>query len=376
MNTLRRGFMGADVVAWLHVLSSAPQPTVWTNNKGEQCVWDATVSWPLPTSFAFDKNLEAATQAWQFAHQLTADGVVGPATWAAAGVADPIVQTFDLVKGVDTSVIQGPLPVDAMKKDGIAFGWARCKVGNNPGRDSVFEQTMRAYQVVGIIRGGYCFPFPLTHLDPIEQAKMFLEALLIDAEVVGTSLGELPYAIDAEWPAPEDWAKRGCTPDQIVDFLVALMKYMEEQTGIKGVLYSYPYYLQAISKAKNYAQLMRYKLWLAGGPQYMNGNGQWPDLRTYKVPVVPGWGTDWLFNQWDGDGGRRLTNGRDADFNIFRYDLATLEEYCQVQSHGEQEPDTLPDMSLVHPATSMLIAEDGLHAYRQERANQFLLQPV
>lgn len=379
MNTLRRGFMGVDVVAWLNVLGAAPKPTVWTNSRGEQRSWQNEMPWPLPSSFAFDKNVEAATEAWQFARQLPADGVVGPMTWAAAGVEEPTQPvSFALVKGTDTSVIQGTLPVAAMKKEGISFGWARCKVGNNPGRDTVFEQTMRAFKDYGILRGGYCFPFPLSHLDPIEQAKMFLEALLLDGEVVGTSLGELPYVIDAEWPAPEDWAKHGCTADQVVDFLVAMMKYMEEQTGgIKGVLYSYPYYLQAISKAKNYTQLLRYKLWLAGGSQYMNGNGVWPDLSTYKVPAVPGWGTDWLFNQWDGNGGRRLPNMQDADFNIFRYNQAALEEYCQVLNRTtDEQPDTLPDLSTMLRSTTSLIVEDELHAYRQERANQFLLRPV
>lgn len=371
--------MGSDVVAWLQVLAASPAPTVWTNSKGVLRSWASDQPWPLPTTFLFDTHIEAATEAWQFARQLTADGVVGPLTWAAAGVV-PTTEpppSFALVKGTDTSVIQGKLPVKAMVDEGISFGWARCKVGNNAGRDSVFEQTMRAFLDVGILRGGYCFPFPLKHLDPIEQAKMFLAALLLDGDVIGTRWGELPIAIDLEWPAPEEWAKWGCTPDQIVDFALAMLMYIEEQTGQKPIIYSYPYFLQSICKAKNYGNLMRYKLWLAGGSQYMNGNGKWPDLATYKVPTVPGWGTDWLFNQWDGNGGKRLPGSNvDADFNIFRYDIDALKKYCQVQPTEDAAPDTLPDMSTIFQATSNLIVEDGLHAYRQGRANQFILQPV
>lgn len=370
--------MGADVVAWLQVLAASPKPTFWTNSKGQHRTWTLEMPWPIPTTFSFDTMVEAATEAWQFAHNLLADGVVGPMTWAAGGIA-PTTESlppFALVKGTDTSVIQGKLPVQAMVKEGITFGWARCKVGNNLGRDTVFEWVMRAFADAGILRGGYCFLFPLKHLDPIDQAKLFLDAMLVDGDIVGTRQGELPLAVDLEWPPPEEWAKWGCTPDQIVDFALALLTYLEEQTGQKSVIYSYPYFLQSICKATNYAKLLRYKLWLAGGAQYMNGNGKWPDLTTYRVPSVPGWGTDWLFNQWDGNGGKRLPGSNvDADFNIFRYDLAVLKKYCQAQLI-EQDPDTLPDMSTIFQATSNLIVEDGIHAYRQERANAFIAQPV
>lgn len=374
MNVLRLGTMGPDVVAWLAILSASPAPTVWTNSKGVTKTWSATNPWPLPTSFSFDKVTEDATEAWQFAHGLEADGVVGPITWSVANSPITVSPPFPLVKGLDSSVIQGKLPIATMLAEDLVFGWARCKVGNNAGRDIVFEETMRAYHDAGIIRGGYVFPFPLKHLVPIEQAKMFLEALLIDGNVVGTSLGELPIAFDLEWPPPEQWAKYGCTPDQIVDWSLACLEYMWKQTGSMPVIYSYPYFLQSISKAKNYAQLVRYKLWLAGGPQYDHGNGSWPDLQTYKLPVVPGWGSDWTFNQCDGNGGRKLANGVDADFNIFRYDFAALEQFCQVQV--TTVPDLLPDLNTMMQATSNLIVEDSLHAFRQERAEAFILQPT
>jgi GH25 family lysozyme M1 (1,4-beta-N-acetylmuramidase) len=372
--------MGLDVIAWLQVLAAFPKPTIWKNAYGIQRGWTTEMKWPLPTDFNFNDTVEAATEAWQFAHGLTADGVVGPKTWEAAGVVPAVpAASLPIVKGCDTSVIQGKLPIDRMVQEGIVFGWARCKVGNNAGVDTRFAETIRAYRGAGIFGGGYCFPFPLPHLDPVAQADTFLLALMLDGDVVGTMKGDLPIAVDAEWPPPEEWTKWGCTANQIVDFLLAQMQRIESQTGIRPILYSYPYFIQAISKAKNFAQLLRYKLWLAGGPDYISGRGQWPDLANYRMQSVPGWGNDWLFNQWDGNGGRTLPGGVDADFNIFRYNFAALEQLCQSVTEGvEYAPSvpTLPDTTLMLHATSDLIVEDMVHAYRQARANQFILQPT
>ncbi len=59
MNTIRKGSTGADVVQWQKIIGANP-----------------------------DGNFGAATEGltikWQKAHQLVADGVVGPATWAVA----------------------------------------------------------------------------------------------------------------------------------------------------------------------------------------------------------------------------------------------------------------------------------------------------
>jgi len=62
--TIRLGSKGADVVAWQGILG-------------------------IPASGTFDSATGAATRAWQTAHHLTADGVVGPMTWGAALGAPP-----------------------------------------------------------------------------------------------------------------------------------------------------------------------------------------------------------------------------------------------------------------------------------------------
>ena len=271
--------------------------------------------------------------------------------------------------GVDVSVIQQKLPLQAMKDADLVFVYSRCQVGNNnPGRDPMFEPNVVGARAVDVFRGGYFFPFPLPHLEPIAQADMFLRSAMVDGHPVGAEPGELPPAYDLEWPPPEDWAKKACTADQIVDWSLTCLARIASGFGQAPVIYSYPYFLQALSKAKRYAELMQYKLWIAGGAGYLTRTER-PDYAKEQPPIVPGWGRDWLFHQWNGNNGARLPNGVDADFDGFNGSLEDLAALCH-----ENPVDTAPELdpAVIAAQASSLIIEDGLHEYRQARADAML----
>lgn len=282
-----------------------------------------------------------------------------------------------VVRGLDVSVIQGVVPFEALASSGHAFAFVRCKVGNNPGIDTRFVDNVRRGRGAGLAMSPYSFPFPLPHLSPVEQAKWFVESTLVDGDAVGSMKGDVPPAFDLEWPPPEEWTKRGCTADQIVDWALACLEQMTaDYGGIKPLIYSYPFFIQAISKAKNFAQLMNYKLWIAGGAQYLNGNGQVPSrgddgVWIDRAPKVLGWGDNWLFWQHDGNGGKRLPNGADADFNVFRGTIAEFEQLIGLDDGKliglADEP---PDLTTIHAMSMNVMAEDALHAFRQERVAQ------
>lgn len=82
---LRRGMFGPDVAAWQRLVGVQPADGI------------------------FGKLTEAATRAWQTAHALTADGVVGRNTRALAGGTRPFVQAKHYGRGrtapIDTIVI-------------------------------------------------------------------------------------------------------------------------------------------------------------------------------------------------------------------------------------------------------------------------------
>lgn len=277
-----------------------------------------------------------------------------------------------VVQGTDVSVLQGAVPYPALKALGHEFSFIRCKVGNNAGIDVRYAENIRKCLDAGLFGTPYVFPFPLPHLDPVEQAKVFAQSALVGAHLVGSETGDLPPAYDLEWPPPEEWAKWGCTPDSIVDHALAALEQMTLDWSCAPIVYSYPYFLAAISKAKNFAQLMKYRLWIAGGPQYQNGNGKVPvrsEDGTWKdkPPIVPGWGDDWLFWQHDGNGGKRLPGGADADFNVFRFDLIDLARLAKSITDEPLPEMMIPDINTIHAMAANVMADDALHAYRQER---------
>src|SRR5579859_6046473 len=278
------------------------------------------------------------------------------------------------VRGLDISACQGTnVRWDLLVADGIAYCWARCQVGNNVGRDALFAAYVDQMLQAGIIPGCYQFPFPLAHLDPLAQAEGFAQAALVgsDKHPLGSMSRELPPAYDLEWPPPDEWAKRGETADSICDWSIACLERMTfPWGGVAPVIYSYPYFLQALAKAKNYAELVKYKLWIAGGATYMNGGGIWPDPP--KPPIVPGWGDDWTFNQWDGNGGKRLPGtGVDADFDLYRYDLDALRALCRANPPA---PTPELDPVVIAAQASNLSIDDAVTAYRDARAQAMIDQ--
>ena len=81
--TIREGSTGSDVIAWQQIL-----------------IRDIAISqYPYTADGNFGAGTKLATQTWQRAHNLIDDGVVGPATWAAAtaGTAKPPVAPADLI---------------------------------------------------------------------------------------------------------------------------------------------------------------------------------------------------------------------------------------------------------------------------------------
>lgn len=318
----------------------------------------------------FGPATQMATRIWQSQHGLTATGAVGLEEWDTAAKIPP--EQSDPVQGLDVSAIQGNVPWKALALAGHRFAFLRCQVGNETTRDVKFVDNVRAAKDNGFFLAPYDFPFPLPHLDPVAQADLFAKSADIDGHPLGAEKGELPPAYDLEWPPPELWAKWKCSANQIIDWSLKCLERMEQNWGCKPIIYSYPYFLQSISKGDGFLSFMQYKLWIAGGAQYENGDGHLPDLTKEGPPKVPGWGSDWLFNQWDGNGGKRLPNGVDADFNVYRYDLASLERLCQSLADDDRAIETPRDLSTIFAKTSELIVEDSVHAYRQERAQRII----
>jgi lysozyme len=223
----------------------------------------------------------------------------------------------NLIKGIDISTIQGNVDFKALANSGIQFVICRCGIGNG-GIDKLYKQNIANAKAAGLKVMAYHFIYPLPPLasqplrDPKAQAQMHVNA----------AGGELA-ACDLEWPAPQDWAKWGCTAAQITQWSIAYLEAYEQLSGIRPIVYTYPYFAQAIKLPQSFGQ--KYKLWIA----------------SYSAtPVVPSPWTDWVI--WQDTGGtgpnaQHLPNGAPVDTDKAR-DLSLWDTVAPVEAPPVEAP--------------------------------------
>lgn len=214
------------------------------------------------------------------------------------------------LRGFDASVIQGILDPASLTE--YRFAFLKCQQGND-GKDPVFEKNRKALTEAGIVVGAYHFAYPLPHLDPKAQAKLFYDACP-DITLV---------ALDFEWPAPEQWAKWSCTPVQVGEWTRICLEEMTRLYGRRPIVYTYPWFCTALIRGgADLAFLIDYPLWIASYS---------------KEPVIPEpWKTvGWLFWQDDGNDGKKLPNGVDADFDLFNGTEEDLQDLVQIYDHAD-----------------------------------------
>lgn len=228
----------------------------------------------------------------------------------------------ELIKGLDVSVYQGDkINWKAVAAAGYKFVICRCGVGNGS-KDKNYEKNIAGAKAVGLKVAAYHFVYPLPTIpnqplrDPKAQAKLH-------ADWAGK---DILAACDLEWPEPENWAKWGCTAQQIVDWAVTYLEEYERLTGIRPIVYTYPYFAKAVNLPASFAQ--KWKLWIA----------------SYTAnPTVPKPWTDWLL--WQDSGGKttNLPGGGPVDTNKAR-DLSWWEDFEKRNSVPEPPPpEPVPD---------------------------------
>ena len=105
----------------------------------------------------------------------------------------------------------------------------------------------------------------------------------------------------------------------------------------------------------------KYPLWIPGGKQYVNGNGAIPDLSKEKPPIIPLWGDDWSIYQHDGNGGRKMPNGIDCDFNVFRGSEEDFARFVDSNRTYKEAPPTVVEVDhTVPPSVALMDARDVL----------------
>lgn len=274
----------------------------------------------------FGKQTEKATKVWQAARGLVADGIVGPITWAALDKEiGPRPVLPPIIRGTDVSAIQGELNDDvwkAMADQGIKFAYMRLAVGNETWIDRTAKRNAQRAKTHSVVPGYYVFPYPLPHLDPKKQIERFVQ--LIDG--MGMNPGELPPMFDLEWPPPEDWPRWKCSPEQLQEWGLVALERAEELTGLKWAVYTYRWWakMAQLIKAPLYA---KYPLVIAD----YKYSGKWPTPEEVDLlPTIAPWPKAQIMAiQHDGNGGMKLPNGRDADFQVMPGGMAALVKHTR-----------------------------------------------
>ena len=219
-----------------------------------------------------------------------------------------------IIPGCDISSVQARPDLTGA---GLLFVYVKCKQGND-GKDPDCEANLAMCDRVGLVKGRYHFLYPLPHIDPLSQADGF------QAAAGGPPpIGDMPDALDLEWPAPVDWAKWGCTGPQICGYAAAVLARMDANQGRKTPCYTYPDFVnQLVNSGGDISFLRDRPIWMAGGSKY--GTGVWP-TDSDPPPVIHGLVPTLV--QWDGNGGRKLPDGRDCDFDVFLGDDAAFDAF-------------------------------------------------
>lgn len=194
----------------------------------------------------------------------------------------------NLIKGIDVSAIQGNVDWQSVVNAGYQFTICRAGVGNG-GIDACYHKNMAGAKAAGLKTMAYNFIYPLPTIisqplrDPVKQAQYHFNA-------VGGDLA----AMDFEWPVPQDWNKWGVNATFINDWALTYLQEYERLSGQKMVVYTYPYFAQALKLPADFAQ---YPLWIA----------------SYTTnPTIPHPWTDWVL--WQNSGGtQHLPNGVPVD---------------------------------------------------------------
>lgn len=234
-----------------------------------------------------------------------------------------------LLRGIDVSSVQeGAIDWTAVARQGIRFVYLRCGNGNNP-PDALFAERAAGARDAGLVVGAYHvgFPLPPDAAHPGREPEVQARAHYGSCGGLGRGGGELPPALDLEWPVPgsDKWREYGLTAAGVRAWALAYLRECEALYGCLPVLYDgFPDYWGP-SGIDGGAELAfaRYPLWCVDYPAALS--------HAYPVDasllVVPKPWTKTTFWQVNG-GGARLPDGEPVDADVFLGDEAALAAFC------------------------------------------------
>lgn len=223
--------------------------------------------------------------------------------------------------GIDVAVHQGKLLDWAgIYASGVRFTFNKSTEGQGY-VDPTWERNASEAKRAGLLVGSYHFFWP--NRDPDIQAEHYFK--------VAGSRCDLPPVIDFE---TTKGMLHGDCAASVYRFVVATEALWKRPC----IVYSYPSFIEELVNAKSLTAVPRYKFY------ELAARDLWIAHYTKSAPKVPYPWQMWKFWQFDGDGGMRLPQGVDADFNWFAGSEQELRDYCKHDTlrPSPMEEDTQP----------------------------------
>lgn len=150
----------------------------------------------------------------------------------------------DFVCGIDVSHYQGRIDWQKVAQSDVKFAFIKATDGV-AGVDARFAANWRAAKMAGVRRGAY--HFFRAEQDAEQQAKLFIAQVSDDG-------GEFPPVLDFE-------VLGTALPEQALQNAARWMRFIEQESGRKPMLYTGPSFWRA--QAKDSDAFSSYPLWIA-----------------------------------------------------------------------------------------------------------------
>jgi len=194
----------------------------------------------------------------------------------------------------DISNYTGPdVPASALAAAGVRGCYVKAQEGND-GPNPYFDEQVAALKAAGIACGAYLLAYPLPdapgHVDrdPAGQVGLFGAV----CKGLGSEPGDMPPMLDCEFPAPQDFAKWGCTPAGVSAWLAEAARLIDQELSRACGIYCGSYWWESLGGAGLVGFEQR-PLWLAGYP--VKGKLSAPPVMNVRVPKPWASATVWQF---------------------------------------------------------------------------------
>jgi lysozyme len=258
-----------------------------------------------------------------------------------------------VILGIDVFSGYGVIDWAKVADAGVKFVYVKRGQGND-GLDPAWQRNVDGARAAGLYVGTYwfCYHLPTQRPGDGRSPREEMEKFFKSTSGHGTRPGELPPAIDVEWPPHFEkdkktgaivnlWEKWGINGQTICEWAIEAIAHVERLWGRPPVLYTYPDFWKNLGPYGKNPAFAKCPLWMAT----YNNLDKWMPAEGAK-PHIPAPWKDYAFWQFSADGSPVRVPGVPAcplDRDVFGGSLDELRKLANIDPDAETQPELPPD---------------------------------